>query len=227
MTPPAKSGRLRVMIVDDHALVRAAVAQAITAPDVEMVAEAATAEEALAIAPQVRPDVLLLDIDLPGMDGLRLVRELSPRLPNTHIVMLTVSGADRDLVAAMRYGASGYLTKDLTPDALLRAVRSAAAGELAMTPDMAGRLVHRLLGTGRSASTGEGGGGLTTLSSREHEVLALLSDGLTDREIAMSLYISQRTVETHVSNLLHKLGARNRAEAARRFAEERSADSRP
>jgi DNA-binding NarL/FixJ family response regulator len=224
MTGASRPGRLRVMIVDDHALVRAAVAQAITAPDVEMVAEASTAEEALAIAPQVRPDVLLVDIDLPGMDGLRLVRELSPRLPNTHIVMLTVSAADRDLVTAIRYGAHGYLTKDLTPDALLRAVRSAAAGELAMTADMAGRLVHRLLGTGRPSSPGEGGGGLATLSSREHEVLGLLSDGLTDREIAMSLYISQRTVETHVSNLLHKLGARNRAEAARRFAEGRSAD---
>lgn len=149
MTVPSKPGRLRVMIVDDHALVRAAVAQAISAPDIEMAAEAATAEEALDIAPQVRPDVLLVDIDLPGMDGLRLVRELSPRLPNTHIVMLTVSAADRDLVTAMRYGASGYLTKDLTPGALLRAVRSAAAGELAMTPDMAGRLVHRLLGTSR------------------------------------------------------------------------------
>ena len=120
------------MMVDDHALVRAAVRQAITAPDVELVAEAATAEEALQLALQVRPDVLLLDIDLPGMDGVALVRELAPRLPDTRIVMLTVSSSDRHLLDAMRYGARGYLTKDLPPEALLRAVRSASVGELAM-----------------------------------------------------------------------------------------------
>jgi DNA-binding NarL/FixJ family response regulator len=223
MTEASKLGRLRVMIVDDHALVRAAVAQAITAPDIEMVAEAATAEEALAIAPQVRPDVLLVDIDLPGMDGIRLVRELAPRLPKTHIVMLTVSSSDRDLVEAMRYGASGYLTKDLTPGALLRAVRSAAAGELAMSRDMAGRLVHRLLATGRHVPAPGGTPAMASLSAREQDVLHLLADGLTDKEIALTLTISQRTVETHVSNVLHKLGARNRAEAARQYAEAKAA----
>ena len=95
------------MLVDDHALVRAAVRQAITAPDVEMVAEAATAEEALQLALQVRPDVLLVDIDLPGMDGVALVRELAPRLPETRIVMLTVSSADHHLLDAMRLGRAG------------------------------------------------------------------------------------------------------------------------
>lgn len=171
-------------------VVRTAVRQAITAPDVEMVAEAATAEEALQLAPQIRPDVLLVDIDLPGMDGVGLVRELAPRLPETRIVMLTVSSADHHLLDAMRYGARGYLTKDLSPEALLRAVRSAYDGELAMPRGLAARLVHRLL-----------------------------AEGLTDREIAGSLTISPRTVETHVSSVLHKLGARNRAEAARRYHE--------
>jgi DNA-binding NarL/FixJ family response regulator len=212
------------MIVDDHPLVRAAVAQAITAPDVEMVAEAATAEEALRIAPHVRPDVLLVDIDLPGMDGIRLVRELAPRLPDTRIVMLTASAADRDLVEAMRYGASGYLTKDLAPEALLRAVRSAHIGELTMTRSMAGRLVRRLLETGRHAPQGESGAVTASLSAREREVLRLLAQGLTDREIAESLTISPRTVESHVSSTLHKLGARNRAEAARRYLEEAPGD---
>jgi len=214
----AGSGRLRVMLVDDHALVRAAVRQAIAAPDVEIVGESATAEAALLLAPQLRPDVLLVDIDLPGMDGVSLVRELAPRLPETRIVMLTVSSSDRHLVDAMRNGACGYLTKDLSPEALLRAVRSACDGELAMPRRMAARLVHRLVETSRRATDADDPA-LGTLTTRELEVLRLLVEGLTDREIAGSLTVSPRTVETHVSSVLHKLGARNRAEAARQYHE--------
>ena len=216
MTVTGRSAHLRVMLVDDHALVRAAVRQAIAAPDVEMVAEAASAEEALPLAIEERPDVLLVDIDLPGMDGVGLVRELAPRLPDTRIVMLTVSSADHHLVDAMRYGACGYLTKDLTPDALLRAVRSAHAGDLAMPRGMAARLVRRLLETSRGASTADDPA-LATLSGREVEVLRLLGEGLTDRQIGEAFTISTRTVETHVSSILHKLGVRNRAEAAQRL----------
>jgi DNA-binding NarL/FixJ family response regulator len=216
MTVAARSTHLRVMLVDDHALVRAAVRQAIAAPDVEMVAEAGSAEEALQLALAVRPDVLLVDIDLPGMDGVGLVRELAPRLPETRIVMLTVSSADHHLVDAMRYGACGYLTKDLAPEALLRAVRSAHAGELAMPRRMAARLVRRLLETSRGSPTTDDPA-LATLSGREVEVLRLLADGLTDRQIGEAFTISARTVETHVSSILHKLGVRNRAEAAQRL----------
>ena len=217
MTRLPRPGRLRVMLVDDHALVRSAVRQAITAPDVEMVAEAATAEDALLMALQERPDVLLVDIDLPGMDGVELVRELAPRLPETRIVMLTISSADHHLVDAMRYGACGYLTKDLTPDALLRAVRSAHAGELAMPRRMAARLVHRLVEASRG-STPTDDPALATLSAREFEVLRLLSDGLTDRQIGEAFTISPRTVETHVSSILHKLGARKANRTVLRFA---------
>jgi len=217
-TPPAD--RIRVMLVDDHALVRSAVRQAITAPDIEVVAEAATAEEALNVALEVRPDVLIVDIDLPGMDGVQLVRELAPRLPQTRIVMLTVSSADRDLDLAVRYGASGYLTKDLSPESLLRAVRSAHRGELAMNRGMAAGLVRRLVdGRGRGAAA-SGDPVLATLSARELEVLHLLADGLTDREIADALTVSPRTVEAHVSAILHKLRVRNRVEAARRYREQ-------
>ena len=215
----ARSTHLRVMLVDDHALVRAAVRQAITAPDVEMVAEAASAEEALQMAIEERPDVLLVDIDLPGMDGVGLVRELAPRLPETRIVMLTVSSADHHLVDAMRYGACGYLTKDLAPEALLRAVRSAHAGELAMPRRMAARLVRRLLEATRSSPTADDPA-LATLSGREVEVLRLLGEGLTDRQIGEAFTISARTVETHVSSILHKLGVRNRAEAAQRLRDQ-------
>lgn len=216
MTDAARPGPVRVMLVDDHALVRAAVRQALDAPDVELVAEAASAEEALVLAPQVRPDVLLVDITLPGMDGVALVRELAPRLPQTRIVMLTVSSAEHDLLDAMRYGAVGYLTKDVPPEALLRAVRSAWQGELAMPRRMAARLVQRLAETSHPAEPSSDPD-LGTLTSREAEVLRFLAEGRTDREIAAALTISPRTVETHVGTILHKLGARSRAEAARHY----------
>ena len=114
---------ITVMLVDDHALVRSAVRQALAADDIEVIGEASSADEALLVAPQLAPDVLLLDLNLPGTNGLRLLRELAPRLPKTKIVMLTISDDRRDLLDAVRNGAAGYLTKDLSPDALQRTVR--------------------------------------------------------------------------------------------------------
>jgi len=214
MTP----GRpIRVMLVDDHPLVRSAVRQAIDAPDIEFVGEAGTAEDAYAVAIRSKPDVMLVDIELPGASGVQLLRELAPRLPETRFVMLTVSTADEDVLAAIDYGASGYLTKDLTPEALLRAVRGAHAGDLVIPRRMAARLVRRLADRGRRAPSGHDPITDHGLSSREHEVLRLLAEGMTDREIAGALTISTRTVETHVSSVLHKLGARNRVEAARHY----------
>src|SRR5688500_14210956 len=210
-------GKLRVMLVDDHALVRSAVRQAIAAPDVELVGEAATAAEAMALAPVLRPDILLLDIDLPGMNGVQLVQELAPRLPQTKIVMLTVSGSERDLIDAVARGAAGYLTKDLSPEALLRALRGTQRGELAMSRRFAARALRYFADAARRGRAVGGEGELMGLSPRENDVLAMLADGLTDREIANALTISPRTVETHVSNILHKLGVRNRAEAAQRY----------
>jgi len=204
------------MLVDDHALVRSAVRQAIAGPDLEVVAEAASAEEALRIASEVRPDVLVLDIDLPGMTGLGLLRELAPRLPDTKIVMLTVSTSQRDLMEAVHLGAAGYLTKDLEPDALARTIRAVVDGDLAMPRRLAAHVIRTLSAGGRAPTAS--GDAFESLSSREEEVLQLLSRGLTDREMAEALTISPRTVETHVSNLLHKLGVRNRAEAARRYS---------
>lgn len=214
---------LRVMLVDDHALVRSAIRGAITAPDVEVVAEAASAEEALDLAPRLRPDILLLDVDLPGMTGVQLVRELAPRLPATKIVMLTVSTSRRDVLDAIRNGAIGYLTKDLSPEALLRSVRGIRAGDLPMPRSLAARVVEDLAHAARRGTATGAVASLPGLSSREAEVLRLLSDGLTDREIGESLQISPRTVETHVGNVLRKLGVRNRAEAARLYREGGSA----
>ncbi len=220
MSGPSTDGLIRVMIVDDHPLVRAAVRQAISAPDVEMVAEAASAEEALVSAPVVRPDVLLVDIHLPGMTGVQLVRELAPRLPDTRIVMLTVSALDRDVADAISYGAVGYLTKDLMPDALLRSVRAAHTGDLAMPRYLAARLIRRLADRPRGLPPPNDDSATEHISPRERDVLRLIADGRTDRQIAESLGISSRTVASHVSSILHKLGVRNRAEAARRYHEE-------
>ncbi len=211
------AGPIRVMLVDDHAMVRSAVRQALTAPDVEVVGEAMTAEDALINAPRLRPEVMLLDIDLPGMSGVDLVRELAPRLPDTKIVMLTVSTSRRNLIDALRFGAVGYLTKDLNGDALLRAIRGLRMGDLPMSRAHAAEALEHFARHGRTLSGDEGP--LGSLSSREREVLRLLSDGLTDREIGQALGISPRTVETHVGNVLRKLGVRNRAEAARRYQE--------
>jgi DNA-binding NarL/FixJ family response regulator len=210
---------IRVMVVDDHPLVRSAVAKAIGGDGMVVVAEASSAEEALVLAPQVAPDILLLDIALPGMSGVELVRELAPRLPNTRIVMLTMSSADRDVADAMRYGASGYLTKDLSPEALARSLRATQTGELVMPRRLANRLLVRVLRRGTPVETTGEVLPADRLTVRERDILRLLADGLSDRDIATALTISRRTVESHVSSILRKLDAKNRAEAARRYRE--------
>lgn len=207
--PPTPS----VMIVEDHRLVRSAIREALDGADLRVVAEAATGEQGIEEALRTRPDVLLVDIDLPGLSGLDLVRELAVRLPNTAIVMLTISNAIDDAVAAMEAGAAGYLTKDMSPAALRRAVLAAAAGDLAMPRRMAAETMHRLARPQASQrpASGQAGG----LSRRELDVIRLLAEGLTDRQIANALSISTRTVETHVATILRKLDVPNRATAAR------------
>jgi len=216
MTEELARPRTRVMLVEDHALVRNAVREAITTPDIEVVAEMSTAEAAVEPALELRPDIILLDIDLPGMSGLQFVRELAPRLPDTKIIMLTVSSAYRDLVEAVRFGAAGYLTKDLTPEALLRTVQGARDGDLPMPRKMAAQMMAHFA---RTPGPGGGAAGLQRLTERETEILRLISDGQTDREVSVTLRISIRTVETHVSNVLHKLDVRSRADAARLYRE--------
>jgi len=215
MTQPAVASKTRVMLVEDHALVRTAVRQAITSADIEVIAETSTAEAAIEPALELRPDIILLDIDLPGMSGLQFVRELAPRLPNTKIIMLTVSSAHRDLLEAVRFGAVGYLTKDLTPEALMRSIQGAVNGDLPMPRKLAAQAMAHFARNARAGGTQE----LPRLTDRETEILRLISDGLTDREVSVSLKISIRTVETHVSNVLHKLGVRSRSDAARLYRE--------
>jgi two-component system response regulator DevR len=209
------AGPIRVFLVEDHALVRAAVRHALSdAADIEVVGDAATAEGATSGIVELRPDVVLIDIDLPTMRGTELVRELAPRFPEMWLVMLTVSRSERDLVDSIRSGARGYLSKDLSPVALLRAVRGTARGEMPISRRHASILIARLVDAiGRHQPTAAGI--LPELTPRENEVLALLAEGMTDREISLALVISRRTVESHVRNLLEKLGVQSRLQAAR------------
>jgi len=213
----ALAGVLTVVIVDDHPLVRSAVARALEGQGMIVVGEAGSAEEALRLAPELEPDILLLDIALPDGSGIQVVRELAPRLPATRIVMLTVSSADRDVADAMRYGAVGYLTKDVTPDALARAIRATQDGELAMPRRLAARLIARMSLRAPRWSALDDEQPVESLTPRERDVHRLLAEGLGDRDIAVALTISRRTVETHVSSILHKLGVQNRTEAALRY----------
>lgn len=215
---------LRIILVEDHELVRAAVRQALdAAADLEVVTAVGSSEEALEVIPTLRPDVALVDIDLPGMRGPELVRELAPRFPDLWVVMLTVSRAERDLIDSIRSGARGYLRKDLSPDALVRSIRDIRAGVMPMARRDASLLVKRLVdASGRHRPVGLGR--LPELTPRENEVLALLAEGLTDREIAVALVISRRTVESHVRNVLDKLGVKSRLEAARSYRARAVAD---
>lgn len=206
---------LRILLVEDHALVRAAVRHALDPePDLEVLAEAATAEAAMTLMHQLRPDVALIDIDLPGMRGTELVRDLAPRFPETWLVMLTVSRAERDLLDSLRAGARGYLSKDLSPDALVRAIRDTRNGVMPMARKDASLVMMRLIDAlPRHQSVGITA--LPELTVRENEVLGLLAEGMTDREISVALVVSRRTVESHVRNILDKLGVQSRLEAAR------------
>ena len=206
------SAPMTVILVEDHALVRSAIKQSLTSRGIEVIGEAPSGEEAMALVQALKPEVILVDIDLPGMSGVQLVRELAPRLPSTRIVMLTGSAKREDLVAAIRNGAAGYLTKDMSSDGLARAVLGIRDGDLPMPRRLAAELV-RALASPSSVSDQSG------LTERELEVLRLVADGLTDRDIAAALGISPRTIGRHVGNILGKLGVRNRAEAARRYRE--------
>jgi len=208
----------RVVLVDDHPLVRAAVREAIAGEDIAVVGEAGTYDVALGVIEAVRPDLVLLDLDLPGRSGLELLDALLRRPDPPRIVVLTVSSADHDLVEAVRRGAAGYLTKDVTPEALLRSVRGALRGELPLPGPLVAAAIS---GLARGLDSGVAGEhGLEALTARERQVMERIAGGDTDRVAAEKLGISVRTVEAHVGSILRRLGARSRAEAAQLYRAE-------
>lgn len=206
-------GPVRVLVADDHRLMCEGTA-ALLALDrrIEVVALASDGRQAIEAALRTRPDVAVLDLKMPGVTGTEACAFIRNRLPATQVLVLTVSELDHDLYTALRVGAAGYLLKDMPPDELVAAVLQIAQGERAIAPVMAARMLGDLPALEEDAAPR--GERLGKLSEREREVLALLAQGLTNREIARSLAISEPTVKTHVGHILNKLHLRNRSEAA-------------
>ena len=203
--------RPRIILVEDHPLVRDAIAGVLHSEELQVVGEASTAAEAIALTLDLRPDLVILDIDLHGQSALPLIADLRRRLPELNVVILTASMSDALLIESVEAGARGFLTKDMSADALRRAVVSAALGELAMTRRRARVVIDHLLDRRERPRTDLG------LTDREAQILRLVADGLSDREIADALVLSTRTVEGHVARLLQRLNVRNRTEAAAKY----------
>jgi DNA-binding NarL/FixJ family response regulator len=202
---------VRVLLADDHQLMREGTAALLGADErIEIVGLARDGREALALAERRRPDVVLLDLNMPVLGGLEACARLREG-GGPEVLMLTVSDEEPDLYAALRVGAAGYLTKDVPPAELLEAVLAVARGEPRIAPAMASRMLAEL---GRAPQAAAPPDPLEALSDRERDVLALLAEGLRNREIAERLVISEATVKTHVRHVLEKLRFRNRAEAA-------------
>jgi DNA-binding NarL/FixJ family response regulator len=202
------TGRITVLIADDHPVVRQGLQVLLSVQDdIDVVGEAADGEQAVAMAAELVPDVILLDLKLPGMDGIEVLRELRDAGLATRALVLT-SASDRALVTlAVQAGAAGFLYKDVDPDALVRALRSVQDGNTLLAPEAAGSLL-------RSPVAASAVRGIGALTGREREVLAQIAEGRSNREIARLLRVSEKTVKTHVSSVLAKLGVADRTQAA-------------
>ncbi len=199
---------ISVLIVDDHPVVRRGLRVLLEVQDgIEVVGEAGEAETALALAAEHAPDVILLDLKLPGLDGIAVLGELKARGSAARVLVLTSATEPASASLAIRSGAAGVLYKDVDPDALVHAIRSVHDGHLLLAAEAAGTLVRSAGGPGPEA-------GLDALTAREREVLAQLAEGRSNREIARALQVSEKTVKAHVSAVLAKLGVQDRTQAA-------------
>jgi len=201
---------LRLLIADDQPLMRAGFRAVLEATgDMEVVAEAGDGLEAIDAARRERPDVILMDIRMPNLDGIETIK----RLPSHRVLVLTTFGLDEYIVEALRAGASGFITKDVPADELVRAVRVVAAGDALLTPAVTRQLLDRVARRLPAPVGGSGPDALSELTEREREVLELLARGMSNAEIADALVVGDATVKTHVSNVLMKLGLRDRVQA--------------
>ncbi|MGE3073499.1 MAG: response regulator [Dehalococcoidia bacterium] len=196
---------IRIVIADDHAVVRQGLKMFLEDDaDFEVIAEAQNGAEALALAKQHKPDVVLMDLLMPVMDGITAIGHIRRELPDTEVIALTSVLEDASVVGAVRAGAIGYLLKDTQAEELTRAIKAAANGQVQLSPQAAARLVREV----RAPESPE------TLTERETDVLRLLAQGKANKEIALALYIGENTVKTHVSSILVKLGVQSRTQAA-------------
>jgi DNA-binding NarL/FixJ family response regulator len=203
---------IRVVLADDQALVRAGFRSLLDAQDdIDVVGEASSGDEALRLASELSPDVVLMDIRMPGMDGLAATRAIAAdeRLADVRIVVLTTFGLDEYVFEAIRAGASGFLVKDTEPDELVQAVRVVAGGEALLSPSVTKQLLAEFASRAKEPAPATG---LEELTDREREIVALVGEGLSNHEIAERLFVSPATAKTHVSRAMGKLGARDRAQ---------------
>ncbi|QKW10647.1 response regulator transcription factor [Streptomyces sp. NA04227] len=199
---------MRVLLVDDHQVVRRGLRTFLEIQDdIEVVGEAADGEAGVAQAEELRPDVVLMDVKMPGMDGVAALRRLRELANPARVLIVTSFTEQRTVVPALRAGAAGYVYKDVDPEALAGAIRSVHAGHVLLQPEVAGALLSQ-----EEANSPQSRGG--SLTDREREVLSLIADGRSNREIARALVLSEKTVKTHVSNILMKLDLADRTQAA-------------
>lgn len=202
---------MRIMIVDDHEVVRLGLRGLLERqPNWQVVAEASTADDAVSRALELRPDVVVMDIRLAGSSGIEACRRIMSEIPETKVIMLTSYAEDELLFDAIAAGAAGYVLKQIGSDELVRAIETVGRGEALLDPSLTRRVLARV----REAARKEAFAAFTDLTEQELRVLALISEGKTNREIAESLYLGEGTVRNYVSNILGKLGVSNRAEAA-------------
>lgn len=212
--PESPAERVRILVVDDTPLFRRSLAELIDQQeDFELVGEADNGLEGVEKAGALKPDLVVMDIEMPVMDGVEATRLIRERVAGARVVMLTVSDADEHLFEAIRLGAQGYLLKDLRPQQLFELIRAAMRGEAALSPAIAARLLGQIRDGAAIASAGEDEEG-PELTRRELEVLRLVADGISNKEIAAKLFITEGTVKNHVHNALEKLQLENRTQAA-------------
>jgi NarL family two-component system response regulator LiaR len=213
---------IRVLIADDHAVVRQGLRTFLELQeDVEVVGDVADGEQAVAAVVDLAPDVVLMDLVMPGVDGVEAIGRIARRSPATRVIALTSFLDDDKVLPAVRAGAAGYLLKDVGPDDLVRAIRTVHAGEALLHPAVAARLMEEVAGP--RARGAEDGAGLT---ARERDVLTQIACGLSNKRIARELGISEATVKVHVSNVLRKLGVTDRTQAALHAVREGLVDER-
>ncbi len=207
------------MIVDDHALMRRGIATVLSEQEsIKVVGEAANGSEAIAKAKELAPDVIFMDLNMPVCSGLEAIQTLQAEMPQTNILVLTISENDEDLFAAIRFGARGYLLKNAEPEELIQAIHQVALGGAVVSPFMASKLLAEFT---QKTSRLKMEDANTSLSPREEEVLQQLSQGLTNKQIADLLFISENTVKTHLRSIMEKLHVTNRTQAAAYAAKRR------